>query len=450
MPTVPPSIASVAPALRSGALEATDLIEAALQAIDRHNGWTNAFVRVDAPEARAAARRADEERRAGTDRGPLHGIPISLKDLIDVAGQPTSAGSFVMKDRVATDDALIVTRLRGAGAVLIGKTNLHEFAMGTTSEESAWGPVKHPRDAGRSAGGSSGGSAAAVATGMGLASIGTDTGGSVRIPAAICGIVGLKPSAGDVPIAGVVPLSVSLDHVGPLARTVQDAAWVWAALADQTPHPLTAPEPTSLRLCRLDGYFSVATGEVRTSFESALADLRARGVSISHESIPRAELIAQTYLNLVLPEAALWHARYLDTRAEAYTPEVRGRIEKGRTILAVDYLRAREARLAYRRAVDALLKRFDALVLPTVALVAPPLGSLDVIIDAQSGERVNIRTAMLRLTQLFNITGHPAISLPVRTPGLPVGLQLVGARGQTRRLLEIAAAVEKIVSPTVV
>src|SRR5215472_3300509 len=195
---------------------ATDRVEASLAAIAQHGERTNAFILVDADGARAAAQAADDERRRGVDRGPLHGMPISIKDLIDVAGQPTTAASRVRAGHVATKDATVVRRLREAGAVLLGKTNLHEFALGTTSEESVFGPVRNPHDPSRSAGGSSGGSAAAVALGMGVASVGSDTGGSVRIPAAVCGVVGLKPTFGEVPTDGVVPLSTTFDHIGPI------------------------------------------------------------------------------------------------------------------------------------------------------------------------------------------------------------------------------------------
>src|SRR5215217_7808867 len=208
-----------------------ELVEASLAAIAEHNTRTNAFILVDADGARAAAKAVEEERRRGVDRGPLHGMPVSIKDLIDVAGQPTTAASRVRAGHVAAGDATVVRRLREAGAVLIGKTNLHEFALGTTSEESAFGAVRNPRDASRSAGGSSGGSAAAVALGMGLASVGSDTGGSIRIPAAACGVVGLKPSLGEVPTEGVVPLCMTFDHVGPITRSVKDAAVIWAVLS---------------------------------------------------------------------------------------------------------------------------------------------------------------------------------------------------------------------------
>jgi aspartyl-tRNA(Asn)/glutamyl-tRNA(Gln) amidotransferase subunit A len=227
------TILASADALRHGRTTSIALTEACLAAIDAGNAATNAFILVDAAGARDAARETDAARAGGTDLGPLHGIPISLKDLIDVAHQPTTAASRALAGRVARTDAPVTARLRAAGAVLLGKTNLHEFALGTTSEDSAWGPVRHPDDPARSAGGSSGGSAVAVATGMGLASVGTDTGGSIRIPAAVCGLVGLKPSLGDVPTDGVIPLSRTLDHVGPLAACVQDAAWMWQALTDR-------------------------------------------------------------------------------------------------------------------------------------------------------------------------------------------------------------------------
>jgi aspartyl-tRNA(Asn)/glutamyl-tRNA(Gln) amidotransferase subunit A len=436
------TIAEAAEKLRAGALSSAALVEESLAAIERHQPATNAFTRVDAEAARAAAGAVDRERAQGMHRGPLHGIPLSLKDLIDVAGGVTTAGSRVLRDRVATVDAPVVTRLRHAGAVVIGRTNLHEFALGTTSEDSAFGPVRNPWDRDRSAGGSSGGSAAAVATGMGLASIGTDTGGSIRIPAAACGVVGLKPSIGEVPTAGVVPLSVSLDHVGPLARSVQDASWLWAVLAGRPLAPVTAPDPGTLRLARLGGYFDALTPEVRQAFDLALERLRAAGISCRSAEIAGTETITGVYVNVVLPEAAEWHAGHLDTRGSDYTPTVRTRLESGRAIPAVDYLSARRACGHLRASVDAALGPSDALVLPTLPIVAPPLGAEVVAMD--DGSNLPVRSAMLRHTQLFNMTGHPAISLPIASPGLPVGLQLVGRLDATARLLAVAAACEGI------
>jgi aspartyl-tRNA(Asn)/glutamyl-tRNA(Gln) amidotransferase subunit A len=439
------TIASASAQLRAGTLTSADLIEASLDAINRHNGATNAFIRVDADAARAAARAADRERQQGLDRGPLHGIPISLKDLIDVAGEVTTAGSNVLRDRIATVDAPVVTRLREAGAISLGKTNLHEFALGTTSEDSAFGAVHHALDATRSAGGSSGGSAVAVATGMGLASVGTDTGGSIRIPAAACGVVGLKPSHGEVPIDGVIPLSVSLDHVGPLARSVEDARWLWAVLSGRALGPVDRRAPRTLRLSRLGGYFDVMMPEVRVAFDRALERLRAAGVSILAGSLQDTDTITRVYVNVVLPEAAEWHAHLLDTRGADYQPVVRARLESGRAISAVDYLAARHACARLRAIVDAALDTCEALVLPTLPIVAPPLGADEITVDPARGERLPVRSAMLRHTQLFNLTGHPAISLPIASDGLPVGLQLVGRLGGTERLLAVADACEGLI-----
>ncbi|MCC7008617.1 MAG: amidase [Acidobacteria bacterium] len=440
------TIAAAARALAAGTVSSRALVEASLQAISIHGPATNAFVHVDAAGARQAADAADRTRAAGQDLGPLHGIPISLKDLIDEAGAVTTAGSRVLGDRVAATDATVVARLRRAGAIVIGRTNLHEFALGTTSEDSAYGPVRHPADARRSAGGSSGGSAAAVALGMGLASVGTDTGGSVRIPAAACGIVGLKPGAGELPLDGVVPLSASLDHVGPIARTVQDAAILFDVMAGIEPRPLTSAPPSDVRLLWLDGYFAhPLEPAVRAATDAAAARLTRAGVSLRRGELPGTDAIAPAYVDIVLPEAAHWHGARLDRQADEYTAPVRQRLLQGRTIAAVNYLQAQAARSTLRAAVDALLEQVDALVLPTLPLVAPLLGAETVALEPDAAP-VPVRTAMLKHTQPFNLTGHPALSLPVAASPLPVGLQLVGHRGQTRRLLEIAAGLERIVT----
>jgi len=421
---------------------AVDRLEASLAAIDEHNERTNAFILVDAEGARATARAVDAERQRGIDRGPLHGVPISVKDLIDVAGQPTTAASRVRAGHVATRDATVVQRLREAGAVIIGKTNLHEFALGTTSEESAFGAVRNPRDPSRSAGGSSGGSAAAVALGMGAMSVGSDTGGSIRIPAAASGVVGLKPTLGEVPTYGVVPLSNTFDHVGPITTSVADAAALYFVLAGRKATRIDSAAPNTITLGTLGGYFtSLLERDVRTAFEGAVEQLRRCGVSIDARTVQGTQTIGDTYVNISLPEAANWHASTLDSRPDDYQPPVRQRLEKGRTVSAVEYLHARDMRDELARAVDAALDGCDALVLPTLPIVAPVLGTQEVAMD--NGERLAVRAAMLRLTQLFNITGNPAISLPIPTKGLPVGLQLVGQRGNTDALLAVATACER-------
>lgn len=444
------TLGSAAAAWREGRTSSRQLVEESLTAIDREQQRTNAFIRVDADRARADAERADGERTRKLDHGPLHGLPISLKDLIDVAGEVTTAASRVLANRVAPADATVVTRLRAAGAVLIGKTNLHEFALGTTSEDSAFGAVRHPLDPARSAGGSSGGSAAAVACGMGLASIGTDTGGSIRIPAAACGIVGLKPSLNDIPTDGVIPLSTSLDHVGPLTTCVADAAILWSVLAARPVPDLGKAwgnRPSRLSLARLGGYFDDPVApEVRAAFRGALDVLTRAGISMRDAELPSAAGITQAYVNVVLPEGAAWHRHYLDTRGQDYSPIVRARFESGRSIPATSYIDALAFCRNLRKEVSDLLSNVDALVLPTLPICAPLLGAGEITIDPARGDRTPVRSAMLKHTQPFNMSGHPAISLPIKAASLPVGLQLVGRFDDTAGLLRIAAECETILA----
>jgi aspartyl-tRNA(Asn)/glutamyl-tRNA(Gln) amidotransferase subunit A len=439
------TIASAADQLRRGVSTAADLVEQCLAAVDSHGADTNAFIQLDAAAARAAARHADAERRRGVDRGLLHGVPISIKDLIDVEGLPTTCASRAMPATPAVSDAPIVTRLREAGAVLFGKTNLHEFALGTTSDESAWGPVRHPVDASRSAGGSSGGSAVAVATGMGLASVGTDTGGSIRIPASVCGVVGLKPTFGDIPLEGVVPLSVTLDHAGPLAQTVADAGCLWEVLAARPGDTRVSCEPRELRLGQLGGPFeSEVQPEVHAAFERALETLRAAGVSVSTVPLAGLESIADAYVNLALPEAAAWHDAHIHGERSLYSPGVAARLDRGRAVGAVQYLAAQERRKRFSEAVSRALTAVHALVTPTLPMTAPPLLADEIEITPGESGTVSIRSAMLRCTQPFNMSRHPAISIPLPVPGLPVGLQLVGAMEGTPALLAVAAACERV------
>ena len=432
--------------LRAREVTSSAVVEECLRRIDVDNPRLNAFILVMADEARATARQADRELAAGIDHGPLHGVPISIKDLIDVRGRPTTAASRVRDGHVAAHDAPVVAQLRRAGAVLIGKTNLHEFAFGVTNEDSAFGPARHPDDPARSPGGSSGGSAASVAAGMAVATLGTDTGGSIRIPAAACGLVGLKPTYGEVSTDGVVPLSRGLDHVGPLAHTVADAWLVYRSLLASGPPqpipPLTPAAMTGLRLGVPRDYFcDLLDEEVRGRFEEALDRLRRAGARIDTVEIPHARDIAPIYLTLVLADAAAYHATTLEAVPERYTQPVRMRLEMGRYVLAEDYVRAQNGREMLRNEVDAALVEQDALVLPTLPIPAPLLGATSV----RLGDREEpARNLMLRLTQLFNLTGHPALSMPCgRTAaGLPCGLQLVGPRMQTDRLTRVALACE--------
>ncbi len=432
--------------LRSRRLRAAELVGDCFARIRDDNKAINAFITVLEESARADAETADREMDHGTYRGPLHGIPVSIKDLIDVAGVPTTAASHVRAGHVAAADAPVVARLRQAGAVLVGKTNLHEFAFGTTSEESAFGAVRNPIDPSRSAGGSSGGSAAALVAGMCVASLGTDTGGSIRIPSSACGTVGLKPTLGEVPIDGVVPLSTTMDHVGPMTRNVMDAAIVFDALMGRAPSECPTegtrfhfgvPEPFYLE--RLDP-------EVRARFDEACARLREAGHRIDSVAIAHAEFVAPVYLHVVMAEAAAYHAVTLEAMPEKYVPSIRMRLEMGKYVLGEDYVRAMRGRDVLRASVDAAIGGRTALILPTLPIPAPPVGAASIDVG---GTKEPLRAVMLRLTQTFNLTGHPAISLPmgVTSSGLPCGFPMVGRRGATSELLRVALASEAQITP---
>ena len=437
------TITAASAALRRGELSATALVERAIEKYERHGAATNAFITFTPETALEEARACDAEAARGHWRGPLHGIPISYKDLIDVAGTPTTAGSRVLPDAPAARDAALTARLRGAGAISLGKTNLHEFAFGTTSEDSAFGAVRHPRDQARMAGGSSGGSAAAVAAGIGLGSIGTDTGGSIRIPAALCGLVGLKPSYGEVPVEGVVPLSTTLDHAGPIATCVDDVWTMWSVMSGRGSAERPKLALRDLRLGLPPAYFfELLMPDVREAWEAALAAFAHAGARITRVEIPHAPFTPDVYLPIVFAESAAWHTRYLEAAPEKYTPAVRTRLEMGRYVLAEDYARAMHARELLTREVDAALNGVDALALPAMTISAPPLGTTEIDFGTR---REPVRSAMMRLTQLFDITGHPAITIPmppVAAPNLPAGFQLVGRRQQTAVMLAVARALE--------
>ena len=435
-------ISTASDRIRRGELSSLTLTEGCLAQIARLNGELNAFVTRTGDEALASARAADALIARGEWRGPLHGIPISLKDLIDQRGVLTTAGSRVPDAVTAAADAPLTAALRQAGAVLVGKTNLHEFAFGTTSDESAFGPVRHPLDHERSPGGSSGGSAVAVATGMSLASIGTDTGGSIRIPAAACGLVGLKPGFGELSCAGVVPLSHTLDHVGPIARTVTDAAIVFRVLAGLPPEELTSRPAHRLRIGVLREYFEeLLEPDVRASVVRVQRQLREAGAVLVEVRLSHAADLAAVYLAIVFGEAAAIHAAALDRRGDRYQPGVRLRLEAARFVLAEDYLRALRGREVIRKEVDRALDGCDVLMAPTLPIEAPPIGANALMV---AGTSHPVRGLMLRLTQPFNISGHPAVTIPCGHTGrgFPCGLQLIGRRGGTLPLLESALACE--------
>jgi aspartyl-tRNA(Asn)/glutamyl-tRNA(Gln) amidotransferase subunit A len=434
------AIRDTARALREGRLRSRDLVDECLARIAEWQPITNAFTHVDAPAAQRAADAADAELRAGHDRGLLHGIPVSLKDLLDQQGHVTTAGSRSMTT-VAAADAPAVARLRSHGPVFLGRTNMHEFAMGTTSEDSGFGPVRHPHDAAHVAGGSSGGAAVAVATGMSHLAIGSDTGGSIRIPSAVCGLVGLKPAWNEVSLTGVVPLSPTLDCVGPLARCVEDA---WHALqALQVDALPRGPEPRdvgslTIGVLREFGWQNVAP-EIGEHTARALERLAQGGAAVRDLPFRAAPLVVPAYGTIVIREALDFHAPRLPAHAANYTPAVRGRLETATRASDQEYASALEARAAIEADVSGLLSQADVLALPGIAITPPRMGQSHV--SWPGGEELT-RAAMLRLTQPFNMSRHPAIVLPIATTmdGWPVSLQLVGR--DTASLVAAALGVE--------
>ena len=444
MSAEPRTLADVGRLVASKALTSEAVTERCLERITEQNRTLNAFVSVLDDDAVAQAKEADQEIAAGRYRGPLHGIPISLKDIIDLRNAPTTAASRVRDGHIARRDATVVGRLREAGAIFIGKTNLHEFALGTTNEDSAYGPVLHPLDSTRSPGGSSGGSAASVLAGMAYASIGTDTGGSIRIPSSACGLVGLKATIGELPTDGIVPLSETLDHVGPMCLSVEDTALLYGVLRGiSNPEPLASRDVRGMRFGIPRAYFlDLLDAQVAARFDEACERLRTAGAILDDVMIRHTKEIGTIYVHIALPEAAAYHAATLDSRPQDYTENVRLRLEMGRYILAEDYVRAQRGRQALTREVREALGGRDGLLLPSMPVPATRLGVPTVSIG---GTEETVRNITLRLTQLFNITGHPAISLPCgRTDeGLPVGLQIVGTRNRTPELLQVAASLER-------
>jgi aspartyl-tRNA(Asn)/glutamyl-tRNA(Gln) amidotransferase subunit A len=439
-----------------------ELTENFLSRIERYNSRLNAYLTVTAEHALAGARRAEKElaRRRETSgrRRPLLGIPINLKDNIWTRGIRTTAGSKVLRDFVPAEDATVVRKLARAGAILLGKTNLHEFAYGVTSNNAHYGPARNPWALDRIPGGSSGGSAVAIAAGLCAASVGTDTGGSIRIPSAMCGIVGLKPTFGRVSVFGTIPLAPSFDHVGPLARSIADAAILLGLLAGRDPLDATSSahrvedfsaalrKPIrKFRLGRPREYFwEKLDGEVRRAAEAAVRDLEKHGATIREISLPHLSESADAAANISLAETRYGHetAGYFPAHAEEYSEEVRQRIDAGGIVLATQYLAGLDVQKRVRADFDAAFQEVDAIVAPTVPVPAPPIGAEYIEVN---GEQIGVRAALVGMNRPANFTGHPAISVPCgfTRDGLPVGLQLVGRRFDESTLLRIAFAYEQ-------
>ncbi|WP_190814690.1 amidase [Saccharopolyspora pogona] len=421
-------LAGLAAALRSGRLSAVDLTETAIGEATRWQPAINAFVALDESGARAAAVVASRELANGVDRGPLHGIPIAVKDMIHVQGLPTTAGSRHLTAHVAQRDAECVRRLRAAGAVVIGKTTTHEFANGPTGDRSATGATRNPHALERMAGGSSSGSAAAVAAGIVPLALGTDTGGSARIPAAFCGIVGLRPTHGALSTDGVLPLAPSLDTVGLLARFPEDVRALWTALTGEARTPTRRP---------LVGWIPPDSVHP-TAPEIAHAAREFADVLVAEEVVvPEADELRSAYRVIQGREAFAEHAERLSRAPKLYDPEVHDRLHVGGAVTATEYDVALSVRDRVRERALALLRRFDLLALPTVPLL-PPL--IDQRVGEVRGAPVDVQTALLALTSPWSVLGLPAISVPVRrSDGIPMALQLVGPPGAEVELIGAAA-----------
>ncbi len=417
-------------------ISSDELVAAVLSRIERLNPEMRAFITVM------------RNKKESTHKPPLLGVPISVKDLYDTKSVRTTAGAKVFENRLPEEDATAVKKLSAAGAVVIGKTNMHEFAFGVTTVNPHYGVARNPWDPRRISGGSSGGSASSVALGMGFGSLGSDTGGSIRIPAALCGIVGLKPTYGRVSLKGVVPLSWSFDHAGPMARTVKDVAMLLEVIAGHDPldpysRNVAVPRYTDaltgsvkgIRVGTPNNYFYERLAPpVEKAIQKAVRDFEKLGARIVPIEMPGLGIHRATWLQIASPEAYSYHEFHLQKYASLYGADVRGRLEAGRTLLSIDYVRAQRARTLIKRECKELFDHVDVIVTPTVPIVAPLV------------EEAQIAAILLPLfTRYFNVTGLPAISIPCgfSEEGLPIGMQIVGKAFDESTVLRVAQAYEQ-------
>lgn len=446
-------------ALERGDVTAVELVERAIAQARTLDPHLQAFIVITEEQALADAREAD--RRRGTNAArPLDGVPIAYKDLFDIRGLPTTAAAAFLGDRVATRDCTVVARLRAAGAVSIGKNNLHQFAFGSTSESTHLGPIRNPLDRRRSPAGSSGGSAAAVAARIVAMSMGTDTGGSIRMPAAACGIFGIKPTYGRVSKAGVLPLSWSLDHPGPLSATVEDSARILAIIAGYDPEdPSTVPVPVDdyvaaaqqgaregvkgLRIGVLADWIDdrVDPG-VAQALQDAVAALRQAGAQVADVTLLPVNHMTLVNRLIILGEAGAVHAGLLDKHAGDYNEDVRARLELGQFILARDYLLGQRLRTELTRRTNRALQQVDVLLSPTLPIGAPWVGQQ--VVSWPSGDEA-LPDTMIRMTAPFNVTGHPVASVPFgrASNGMPAAVQIVGRAFDEATVLRVSAALER-------
>lgn len=445
------TLAQVSAKVRAKDVSPVEVTEAILTRVDEVEPAISAFATLTRDRALESARVAAEEISKGRYRGPLHGVPIGLKDLYEVAGVPNTASSKVRADYVPDEDGAVTQMLARAGSVLIGKTHTHEFAYGATTPT-----TRNPWNTAMTAGGSSGGTAAALAAGLIYAGMGTDTGGSIRIPAAVCGTVGLKPTYGRVPRRGLTSLSWSLDHAGPLTRTAEDAAIMLGHVAGYDPaDPASVDVPipdysagltgdiTGLRVGIPTNYFTDNVNpEVAERAAAAVATLKDLGAVIREVEIPMAEAILATEWGLLVPEASAYHQQMLREKGHLYTDEVRTFLEAGELVPATDYIKALRVRTLIRAAFKDLYRDIDVLVAPTVSSPGLPLDDLEVTWPDGSTESATI--TYVRLSAPGNVTGLPSLSMPsgFTEDGMPTGIQIIGRPFDETTILNVGHAYE--------
>lgn len=441
-------------ALQRKDISSVELTEHYLRRLTRHNASLNAFLSLS-DTILEQAKAVDARRTRGEEHRPLAGAPIAVKDLLDTAHLYTTYGGKHYVNHLPRATATAVSRLEQAGAIVLGKTNLHEYAYGTTTENPHFGNARNPWNTSKIAGGSSGGSSVALAAGLSVAALGTDTGGSIRIPAALCGHVGFKPTHGLVSTYGVFPLAPSLDHVGPMTRSVADARLMMALLAGPDPNdantlhrPVRTFErgrtPTPVRLGVPTGFFfERCHPSVLQVMHAALQKLRDNGVLFEEVDIPMMSDVPEMQRRTIASEAAAVHASLLAAHPEVYGEDVRRRLEAGADVTGAQYIEAQRLRRDFVQSLTTVFDRVQAVVTPTVGLPATDIGQWKAHVKSLE---VNVRAHLTRLTNPWNLSGLPAITLPCGTTidGLPVGLQLVGWRNTDARLLDIAESIEDV------
>jgi len=453
------NLQEIAKALRERTVSSAELVSESLRRIAALDPRLKAFITVTAELAQSHAQQADQDLADGKDRGPLHGIPVAVKDVFSTQGVRTTCGSKLFADHIPEHDAAVIERLRAAGAVIVGKTNMHELAYGVTSANPHFGTVRNPWDLDRFAGGSSGGSGSAVAAGLVPMAMGSDTGGSIRIPASFCGTVGLKPSFGRVSRYGVLPLDFSLDHMGPLTQCVRDAALTLNVLAGFDPRdetsscrpvpPYLPPEPVAIHGLRIglpeNFYFERVSPSVAEAVRRAARLAEEAGAVVVSLRVPDITQLNTIGRIILLSEASATMERYLHRRGD-FGPDVLALLDQGRLLPATDYINAQRVRRVLLKEFQSVWKQVDCLLTPTTPTSAPKIGQSTINLDGEE----DVRIASTRLVRGVNVLGLPSLSLPCGfdEEGLPLGLQIIGPSFHEALILRVGAALEDALNLT--